>query len=192
MSGIDVVAMVGTDHHPFDRFVAWIDAAAARHPEHRFLVQHGATRPPSLAEGVDFLPAAQLQQLMPTARVVICHGGPGSIMDARAAGHIPICVPRNPALGEHVDGHQLRFAEVVRDSGVVRLPSDEGDFRVMLADALSVGLHDPVTWTSEAAGGTARAAAILDDLMITKPRRGGWRRGHQSSTLGNSFGRPPQ
>ena len=41
MSGL-VLALVGTDHHPFDRLVRWMDAAASFHPEARFVVQHGA------------------------------------------------------------------------------------------------------------------------------------------------------
>lgn len=192
MTGYDVIAMVGTDHHPFDRFVAWLDAAALRHPGRRILVQHGATRAPQVADGADFLPMARLQDLMAQAHVVVCHGGPGSIMDARAAGHVPICVPRNPDLGEHVDGHQMRFAEVVNASGVVRLPADESDFRTMLALALDEDLRPPAEWSPGTEGGAARAAAILDDLMVPRPRRGGWRRVPQSSLLGNSIGRPIQ
>ena len=47
-----VVALAGTDHHPFDRLVEWVDAAALRHPDVRFLVQHGGTTraPGSLRE----------------------------------------------------------------------------------------------------------------------------------------------
>ena len=46
-----VLALSGTDHHPFDRLVHWMDDAAARHPDVRFLVQHGRSTPPTIAEG---------------------------------------------------------------------------------------------------------------------------------------------
>ena len=93
-----VVALAGTDHHPFDRLVEWVDAAAARRPDVRFLVQHGsathaATRWP---RGRPFLAHDRLVALLAEASVAICHGGPGTIMDAREAGHVPLCVPRDP------------------------------------------------------------------------------------------------
>lgn len=115
-----MLALVGTDHHPFDRFVDWIDAAARARPYLRFVVQHGASRTPRVAQGRVFLPHDELASLVEAAAAVVCHGGPGTIMDARAAGHVPICVPRDPSLGEHVDGHQLRFAELVDSTGVAR------------------------------------------------------------------------
>ena len=115
-----VLALTGTDHHPFDRMVEWVDAAAVRHPDVRFVIQHGLTRPPSVAEGHEFLAHDRLVALLGEASVVVCHGGPGTIMDAREAGHVPLCVPRDPQLGEHVDGHQQRFAAVVGEAGVVR------------------------------------------------------------------------
>jgi UDP-N-acetylglucosamine transferase subunit ALG13 len=30
---------------------------------------------------------------------------------ALSAGHVPVVVPRNPAFNEHVDDHQMRFAQ---------------------------------------------------------------------------------
>ncbi len=116
-----MVALAGTDHHPYERMVEWVDAAAERRPDVRFLVQHGSTtRAPRVAEGAEFLAHDRLVALLREAAVVVCHGGPGTIMDAREAGHVPLCMPRDPALGEHVDGHQQRFAAHVGDAGVVR------------------------------------------------------------------------
>jgi UDP-N-acetylglucosamine transferase subunit ALG13 len=114
-----VVVLLGTDHHPFDRLVSWSDEVARLRPDLRLVVQHGATRAPQYAEGHDFLPHRELLDLIREAAAVACHGGPGTIMDARGAGHVPVCVPRDPALGEHVDGHQMRFAALAARAGVV-------------------------------------------------------------------------
>jgi UDP-N-acetylglucosamine transferase subunit ALG13 len=114
-----VVVLLGTDHHPFDRLVAWADEVARLRPDLRLIVQHGATRAPEYAEGHDYLPHHELLDLIGAASAVACHGGPGTIMDARGAGHVPVCVPRDPALGEHVDGHQMRFAALAARAGVV-------------------------------------------------------------------------
>ena len=132
-----VLALVGTDHHRFDRLVDWIDDAARLRPDVSFLVQHGASRAPVVAEGRDFVPHALLSELLAGADAVVCHGGPGTIMDARAAGHVPICVPREPRLREHVDDHQVRFARTVGAVGVVVSVRDHADFAAALDQALS-------------------------------------------------------
>jgi len=175
-----VLALTGTDHHPFDRMVRWVDAAAARHRDVRFVVQHGATRPPLVAEGHDFLGQASLAALIAQAAVVVCHGGPGTILDAREAGHVPLCVPRDPDLGEHVDGHQQRFVALVGEAGVVRDVRSRASFDQELAEALGRGaparVSVPVSVLRDAA--RARAALELDGLMssgrtrlLRRPRR---------------------
>jgi UDP-N-acetylglucosamine transferase subunit ALG13 len=169
-----VVALAGTDHHPFARMVEWVDAAASRRPDVRFLVQHGsATRAPQIAEGAPFLTHDRLVALLADAAVVICHGGPGTITDAREAGHVPLCMPRDPELGEHVDGHQQRFAAMVGSAGVVRHITTRESFDRELDRALAqVRTPGAVTMANQARD-LARAAlgAQLDDLMSVRPRR---------------------
>ncbi|WP_166136702.1 glycosyltransferase [Nocardioides ochotonae] len=177
-----VLALVGTDHHPFHRLVDWVDAAAVRHPDVRFVVQHGAAAPPLVAEGHKFLSHARLTTEMTRCAAVVCHGGPGTIMDARAAGHVPLCVPRDPGLGEHVDGHQLRFARLVGAAGVVRAVHDAADFQTTLDTALldGPGLRAVRTFEESAATIHARAALAEElDLLLDASRRHGrpgWRR----------------
>ncbi|HBW18036.1 MAG TPA: hypothetical protein DEH11_02965, partial [Actinobacteria bacterium] len=59
-----VVVTVGTDHHPFDRLISWINDWLGQHPEHAdtFFVQSGAAsvRPASASE--PFLDADLLDQ----------------------------------------------------------------------------------------------------------------------------------
>jgi UDP-N-acetylglucosamine transferase subunit ALG13 len=177
-----VLALTGTDHHPFDRMVRWIDEAATRHRDVHFVVQHGVTRPPRVAEGHDFLGHAVLAEMLGRATVVVCHGGPGTITDAREAGHVPLCIPRDPRLGEHVDDHQQRFAKLVGGVGVVREITSVDDFNAELAAAL---LLAPVPGTPVAASpardaARALAAAELDAVMAAaRPHLLGRRRAHQ-------------
>ena len=130
-----VLVVVGTDHHPFDRVVGWADEWAASHPDVRVLVQYGTSRPPTTAEGHDLLPVGDLTALMSEATAVVCHGGPGTIMGAREAGHVPIVVPRRSDLGEHVDDHQVRFATRVAAAGQVHLATDQPTFSSLLERA---------------------------------------------------------
>ena len=162
-----VVALTGTDHHHFERMVAWVDEAATRLPEVRFVVQHGATRPPVVAEGHAYFPEDRLAALLSEASAVVCHGGPGTIMDAREAGHVPLCVPRDPRLGEHVDGHQLRFAALVGGAGVVRVVTSIETFHQELDRALAQtrSLGAAHTAFEERDAARARVADELDGLL---------------------------
>lgn len=180
-----VVVLLGTDHHRFDRLVEWADTAAGRLASGaRVVVQHGASRAPRTAEGHPFLRHGQIQSLLHEARAVVCHGGPGTIMDAQSHGHVPLCVPRDPALGEHVDDHQLRFATTVARAGVIRLAGDEAGFHSVLDGLLSTGpVHGrrEVVEASPLMLSRARLARELDLLEGERPlRRSSVRRTWQS------------
>jgi UDP-N-acetylglucosamine transferase subunit ALG13 len=177
VSGL-VVALAGTDHHPFDRMVQWVDAAAERRRDVRFVIQHGATRPPLVAEGHGFLSHARLVDVLSEASAVVCHGGPGLITEALEAGHVPLCMPRDPSLGEHVDGHQQRFARLVGQAGIVRLIPSLDAFHRELDKALAETPGSRAAHAATAARDTARAriAAELDDLICRRPGRLGRRR----------------
>jgi len=167
-----VLALVGTDHHQFDRLIDWLDEAAVRNPDVRFVVQHGASRAPLVADGVDYLPYEEIVRLVQEADVVVCHGGPGTIMDARSAGHVPICVPRDPKRGEHVDGHQHRFAAVMDGHGTVTTCTTAAAFQVVLAERLELGAHrDRQVEDGETLMARHRMTILLDRLVMETERK---------------------
>lgn len=134
-----VLLLVGTDHHPFTRAVRWADSWAARHPGSVITVQHGLTEPPATARGVGLVPHDVLARMLRDADVVVCHGGPGTIADARTAGHLPIVLPRDPALGEHVDDHQVRFAAWASRKSLITSCSDIRELDRCVTAALAGG-----------------------------------------------------
>jgi UDP-N-acetylglucosamine transferase subunit ALG13 len=159
-----VVVAVGTDHHPFDRLVAWADTWAAR-ARARVVIQHGTAAAPTRAEGEALLPSERLMELLRTADAVVCHGGPGTIGAARAAGRIPIVVARRPDLGEHVDDHQVRFVARQAAHGRVHAPASEAELHALLDRAVA----DPGAFVIEADDGrvastAARFGRLVDDL----------------------------
>jgi UDP-N-acetylglucosamine transferase subunit ALG13 len=168
-----VLALTGTDHHAFDRMVVWIDEAAVRLPGVQFVIQHGASKPPLVATGYAHLAHDRLLELLSEASAVVCHGGPGIIMEAREAGHVPVCLPRDPKLSEHVDGHQQRFAAIVGKAGVVRTVTGIDSFHAeldgALARAAASGTAEATRVEREAA--RALAAAELDELLLVRPYR---------------------
>jgi UDP-N-acetylglucosamine transferase subunit ALG13 len=109
-SARSISVLVGTDHHEFSRLVEWADSWAAEHPQDKVRVQFGHSRAPASAEGHSFMSPAAVAELMATSDIVVAHGGPATISGARAAGHVPLVLPRDPSLGEHIDDHQQRFA----------------------------------------------------------------------------------
>jgi len=102
-----VLVAVGTDYHQFDRLVDWVDRWLADVGSCRaeVLVQYGTSKGPTVALGSSLLEHRELQSAMERATVVVCHGGPATITEARRHGRLPICVPRDPSRGEHVDNH---------------------------------------------------------------------------------------
>lgn len=174
-----VLVLVGTDHHPFDRVVAWADAWASRRgPAVRVVVQHGTAGAPSVAQGHAMLAHSELKALVEQADVVVSHGGPATITEVRSSGTMPVVVPRDPALGEHVDGHQQRFARRMGAEGMVVLCEQQDE----LERALDRALDDPswlrVSGEAERARvhrSVAAVGAVVSELTSTA--RAGARRG---------------
>lgn len=171
-----IVVTVGTDHHPFDRLVGWIDTWAAAHPDVAVLLQRGTTRRPVTAanvHAVDLLAWDELTAAMAAADAVVAQGGPGGIMDARSVGHRPLVVARRHDLGEHVDDHQVRFTRWLAERGTIDLVEHEEE----LAARLDAALADPATQRIEADadGGSdpavARFRAVVDPLLRSRRRR---------------------
>ncbi len=132
----DVLVTVGTDHHPFDRLIAWVDEWAGANPGVRVVAQHGTSLPLVAGANVALLRSDQLRSLLHHSRVVVTHGGPATIMECRQSGKIPIVVPRQPSLGEHVDDHQVRFTTRLARLGEVIVAADAGELHRILDEAM--------------------------------------------------------
>lgn len=146
-----VLVLLGTDFHRFDRLVHWCDTwIAGQSPASvRCVVQYGSALPPNRADGVAFFSAQELAAQIRQADVVVCHGGPATITECRHAGHLPIVVPRDASLGEHVDDHQMLFAARMDKAGLVRVARTEGELFAVLEAALGSAEAFAVTPTAE-------------------------------------------
>jgi UDP-N-acetylglucosamine transferase subunit ALG13 len=174
---LDVLVAVGTDAHRFDRLMDWLQEWYASRPDRpSVLVQYGSSRAPEVPGATPFLEHDKLVQAMARAQVVVTHGGPASIAEARRHGHMPIVVARDPVYGEHVDDHQILFATRMAAQGDIRVCTTSEE----LGEALERGLADPAMLTATDRGtdpAAARAAAvakvgrIVDDLIASKSRR---------------------
>ncbi len=165
-----VLVMAGTDHHPFGRLISWTDDWVRSRPEApvRMITQHGRTFAPRLAQARDFLPRAELDRLLREASVVICHGGPSTIVETLRRGLVPIVLARTVSLGEHVDDHQQRFARVMAQRGLIRLVQD----RESLLQAVDDAVREPLLVAEGArrmadpAESALRLGKLVDELVI--------------------------
>jgi UDP-N-acetylglucosamine transferase subunit ALG13 len=134
-----VFVSVGTDHHPFNRLVQWVDGWASKNPDVEVVIQHGEATSPVHAGAVPYLSHSELFALIHRANVIVSHGGPATIAEAWNAGLVPIVAPRGHRLGEHVDNHQQAFAAVLAERDQVIQVTTESE----LVDALDRALADP-------------------------------------------------
>lgn len=171
MTGLSILVLTGTDHHPFTRAVRWAESWVARHPDSDVYVQHGFSEAPMLVRGDAFVDQHTLRRMLRHADIVICHGGPGSVTDARTAGHRPIVLPRDPERGEHVDDHQQRFAAWAADKGLIEACGDvtELDRAVSLAAQRSGTRMAAADRRSEAVHAAVRR---FSDLLAAAPKPG--------------------
>lgn len=132
-----ILVSVGTDHHPFNRLVQWVDAWAAARSDVDVVIQHGEAAPPAHARAVPYLSHSELCEFMNHASVVVSHGGPATIAEAWNAGLIPIVAPRGHRLGEHVDDHQQAFAALLAAREQVVLVATEAELLEALDHALA-------------------------------------------------------
>jgi beta-1,4-N-acetylglucosaminyltransferase len=185
----EVFVTAGTDHHPFDRLVDMVEAwastrRAAGRPVSVFF-QYGTSRSPAGHQSAPYLEYGDMLSRMRTAAAIVTHGGPATIMDARAAGRVPIVVPRRRELGEHVDNHQLRFAALLDDRGEVCLARDGGH----LGELLERALADPAAFAiREAAAAQLRASTARIAELIEAALSEGIR--PHRRRLGQRFRRP--
>ena len=171
--GARVLVTVGTDHHPFDRLVNWTNSWLAAQPEPaaECFVQWGSASARPDCPGAPFLSTDELTARLDEADVIVCHGGPGSIVAAWERGRLPIVVPRQSALGEHVDDHQAEFCELTARDGKIALARAEADLAALIGQAVADPASFRISLTSTAEVAVARVGTLIEELIATPRRR---------------------
>ena len=95
--------------------------------------------------GLDMIPARELQTAMEASDLVIAHAGIGTCLQALEAGHAPVLLPRSKQAKEHIDDHQAQIAAELNDRGlaVSRDPDRLTAEDLWLARSLSVHSNTP-------------------------------------------------
>lgn len=119
-----ILYTLGTASYPFDRAVQWLQELLVREIiVEPVLLQHGVTSVEKLQHplvtSVVGLPQTEMQSAVHDASLVISHAGQGSTRMLADQGARFILIPRLGCYGEHVDDHQLLFAQAVAKLGVL-------------------------------------------------------------------------
>ena len=84
-------------------------------------------------------------------------------------GKVPIVVPRRPTLGEHVDGHQLRFVARMQEEGRCIVPESYDEFLKMTGDS------KPYEHARQLNKAVAALAEVVCDVMAASyPSESSW------------------
>ena len=134
-----IFVTVGTQL-PFERMVAAVDAWVGRQVEKpEALVQVGSGRTDyANVKCVRSLDAAGYARAIADARLMIAHAGTGSILTALDSGIPVIVFPRDNALGEHRDDHQIQTARQMERMGLVTVAWTEAELPAFIERELSV------------------------------------------------------
>lgn len=137
MNAISILVTVGSDHHPFDRLIGWVDAWLGEQSpsEVSCTIQYGTAVRPTHGHSHDYLLHEDLTRLLGQSDVVVTQGGPMGIVEARRRGVKPIAIPRLKAHGEVVDDHQVDFCRHLAQIGDLVLAEDPVALRNALATA---------------------------------------------------------
>lgn len=110
-----IFVTVGTHEQPFNRLIKKIDELVAEKKiQEEVMIQTGySTYKPMHCKSSEFLTYQQMWEYVRLARIVITHGGPSSFIMPLQIGKIPVVVPRQAKFDEHVNDHQLDFANQV-------------------------------------------------------------------------------
>jgi len=124
-----IFVITGTHHQGFERLVRGMDELAP-HLKEKVIIQKGHTKyTPKNSEYFDFCTLEEMYGYIRKARVVVTHGGIGSITDALGEGKPVVVVPRLRRFGEHVDDHQLDITRELEKEGMITAVYDIKDLK---------------------------------------------------------------
>lgn len=112
-----IFVTVGTHEQPFNRLIQEVDHLVETGviKEEVFIQTGYSIYEPKFCQWSRLISFEQMSEFMQKADIIITHGGPATFMSAIANGKKPIVVPRQEKFGEHVNDHQVDFAQQVKE-----------------------------------------------------------------------------
>ena len=116
-----IFVTVGTHEQSMDRLFHEIERLAeAGFIQEAIFVQAGFSNYKfRYCESRQLISFQEVEKRMGDASVIICHGGPATIMQARSFGKTPVVIPRQHRFSEHVNDHQVEFCRRLASSAAI-------------------------------------------------------------------------
>lgn len=159
-----ITITLGTIPFSFDRAINWLDSLLQKEIiTEDVYVQHGTTDVSVLAKypyvtTVSIVETSILMEQIDNSRLVISHAGQGLTRALAARGTSFILLPRLAQYKEHIDDHQLWFAQGVEKMGIPLCQSFE-DFEDLI-------LHPPKPFKGKLFDGPKLAEHLLQTYPV--------------------------
>ena len=166
-----IFVTVGTHEQQFNRLIEFIDRMKGQGLiEEEVIMQTGySTYEPSFCKWDRMLPYSQMEKNVQDARIVSTHGGPASFIMPLRLGKVPIVVPRQYSLREHVNNHQVDFVKKVsEEKGMIIPVFDIQDLEHIVLDYDNIVKNKNSNLVSNNARFNEEFAKIVDSLFEGK------------------------
>lgn len=163
-----IFVTVGTHEQQFNRLVKYIDELNL--DEEVFIQTGYSDYIPKNCKYSQMISAADMDKYCDEARIVITHGGPGSIMKPLLLGKKPIVVPRQAKFDEHINDHQVLFSTKLGDENKVFTILDIEELGDLIKNYDELVKDEKVKFVSNNKKFNEDFSKIVDDLF--KKKRG--------------------
>ena len=152
-----IYVTLGTMFLDFPRLVRKMDEIA-RDTGEEIIIQTGMGKTiPAACNRFDFKPHEEVLAIQREARVIVCHAGVGSVLDALNVRRPFIVVPRLKKYGEHMNDHQIDLARAVETRKWGRM--------ILRIEDLPDACANPPPVPAEYAPAKARLIASIRELV---------------------------
>ena len=116
-----ILVLLGTQKNEFNRLLKAVEKNIKDgNIKEKVIVQAGCTMYTSeFMEIFDLIPKEDIEELKKKARIIITHGGVGSILSCIKLEKKVIAVPRLKKYNEHVNDHQIQLVEKFDKQGYI-------------------------------------------------------------------------
>lgn len=157
---IKLFVPLGTQKFPFNRLIKALNGLVERglYKPEEIVMQSSIYEVEPNFSHYELIPAAQFDELIDKAQLVITHSGVNSIISCMKRKKPLIIVPRLKKYGEHVDNHQVEIAELMKQKFDVVVIEDLSKLEEAIEEARH---HEYKPWVSH----NAELVSAIKDLV---------------------------
>ncbi|MBU5454189.1 MAG: glycosyl transferase family 28 [Clostridiales bacterium] len=158
---------VGTHEQQFNRLVKEVDKLKESGviKEDVFIQLGYSDYIPKNCEWKKMISYDEMDNYIRNSRIVITHGGPGSIFQCINYNKTPIVVPRNPEYDEHVDNHQIEFVRKLNDKKSVIGIEDISELENIIINYTALVSERESHGSSNVENFNKKLSVVIKDIM---------------------------